>query len=99
MPGFDAKSIQMQVQNNILLIFAMRPAGIKGKGKGTELYAHTERSRDVPTKTIIPLPSEVDQDKIKAEFKDGVLRLCCPIQHASEKKKILFSNEEYPFAK
>ena len=34
------------------------------------------------------LPGEVDEDKVDASFKDGVLTVAMPQKEASEKKKI-----------
>lgn len=88
----------MEVQDHHLTVSASRPS--TKKEKSSKLFAYSERSTDVPLKTIIPLPSEVDQENIKAELKNGVLRLSCPMHRAHhEKKKILITSDEYPFVK
>lgn len=97
----------MQVQNGVLSVtaFPSETTGGTTKSKKERVYSpriiHAERGRNTPLKTDIPLPPEVDEDNIKAEFNAGVLKLFCPMLRAKqhEKKTILFSSEEYPFSK
>ena len=73
-PGADAKDIDVSVEDGTLTIKGEKKYEQEEKEKGQyrmeRSYGSFERS--------IPLPTEVDESKAKAEFKKGVLRLTLP---------------------
>jgi HSP20 family protein len=73
-PGVDAKDIDVSVEDGRLTIKGEKKCEQEEKEKGQyrmeRSYGSFERS--------IPLPTDVDESKAKAEFKKGVLRLTLP---------------------
>lgn len=73
-PGVDAKDIEVNVDGGRLTIKGEKKHEQEEKEKGQyrmeRSYGSFERA--------IPLPTEVDESKARAEFKKGVLRLTLP---------------------
>jgi len=86
LPGMDEKDIDVSLQNDILTIKGEKKEEKEDKGKD---YYRMERSYGSFSRTI-PLPIEVDTDKIEATFKKGVLNITLPktAKAAAETKKI-----------
>jgi HSP20 family protein len=80
MPGFDAKEISVEVKDGVLSISAEHKE--ESETKGEQYY---RRERRVGTSSrMVALPEAVDESKVKAELKNGVLTITAP---ASEKKE------------
>jgi HSP20 family protein len=85
-PGVEAKDVDVSVEDDKLTIKGEkkyeREEDEKGQYRMERSYGSFERS--------IQLPTEVDESKAKAEFKNGVLRLTLPKRPGAEshRKKI-----------
>jgi HSP20 family protein len=73
-PGVEAKDADVTIENGTLMIRGEkkyeREENERGQRRMERSYGSFERS--------ITLPTEVDEAKAKAEFKNGVLRLTLP---------------------
>jgi HSP20 family protein len=82
-PGVDAKDIDVSVEDGTLTI------------KGEKKYEQEEREKGHyrmecsygSFERAIPLPTEVDESKAKAEFKKGVLRLTLPKRPGAQPRR------------
>lgn len=86
LPGMDEKDIDLSIQNDMLTIKGEKKEEKEDKGKD---YYRMERSYGSFIRTI-PLPVEVDTDKVEAKFKKGVLSITLPktAKAVAETKKI-----------
>jgi HSP20 family protein len=86
LPGLDDKDIDVSLSRDSLTIKGEKKEEKEEKGKD---YYRMERSFGSFTRTI-PLPAEIDVDKVKAEFKKGLLTVTLPKSEKAikEKKKI-----------
>ena len=86
LPGLDEKDIEVSLTREALTIRGEKREEKEEKGKD---YYRSERSYGSFTRTI-PLPAEVDADKVAASFKKGVLTVKLPKtkQAISETKKV-----------
>jgi len=77
LPGFEKKDISLDIRDNTLTIRAERKSRVEETDRKDKVirmersYGAYRRSFDI---------SGVDADKIKAKYKDGVLRLTLPKQ-------------------
>lgn len=74
LPGMDEKDIQLGLEKDSLVISGEKKAESEEKGKN---YHHVERSFGSFTR-VIPMPAEIEADKVEAEFKKGVLTVTLP---------------------
>jgi len=74
LPGIESKDLDLELTDDELTIRGEkrteRESDEKGRYWSERSYGSFERT--------IPLPSEVDGDKAKSEFKNGVLRITLP---------------------
>ena len=86
LPGMDEKDIDVSISKNSLAIKGEKKEEKEDKGKD---YYHMERSYGSFIR-VIPLPVEVDDTKVKASFKKGVLSIDLPkkAEAIAETKKI-----------
>lgn len=86
LPGLDEKDIHVSLSHHTLTISGDKKAEKRDKGKN---YYRVERSYGVFNRSI-PLPDEVDEDKIEAAFKNGVLTVNLPktTEAVSQPKRI-----------
>ncbi len=86
LPGIDDKDIDVSLTRDSLTIKGEKKEEKEEKGKD---YYRMERSFGSFSRTI-PLPSEIDTDKVKAEFKKGLLTVTLPktAKAIKETKKI-----------
>jgi len=80
LPGIDREALEIDVDDNRLIV--------KGTREIDELKQHrTERPRGRFLRTF-SVPGSVDQGKIGAEYKDGVLQIRLPKRSEQKAKKI-----------
>jgi HSP20 family protein len=91
LPGLDEKDIEVSLQNNMLTMKGEKKEEKEDKGKD---YYRMERSYGSFSRTI-PLPIEVETDKVEAKFKKGVLNITLPksAKAVAETKKIAVKSE------
>lgn len=86
-PGIDAKDLDIQVSADAVSITGERKMETKKEEKGvtrTEFrYGNFQR--------VITLPARVQNDKVKAQYKDGILNLTLP-KPEEEKIKVVKVN-------
>jgi HSP20 family protein len=85
--GLDPKDVDVRVENNVLTLRGERKLDNEVK---QENYHRVERSYGSFSRSFT-LPTVVDTEKIKAEFKDGVLRLVLPQKEEAKPKQISIS--------
>ena len=84
LPGIDSKDVDIRLENNVLTLRGERKFDSEVK---RDHYHRVERSYGGFTRSFT-LPSIVDQEKIKAEYRDGVLRLTLPKREEAKPKQI-----------
>ena len=84
LPGMDPKEIDISVSGNVLTVKGERKHEREEKKENFHLV---ERSSGSFSRSI-QLPTDVQSDKIKATYKDGVLSISMPKTKAEAVKKI-----------
>ena len=84
LPGVDPKEVEITVKENILTLSGERKDEKEEKG---ESYHRVERTTGSFTRSFV-LPSTVDETKVTAEYKDGVLRVHLPKREEAQPRKI-----------
>ena len=87
LPGVDAKDVDIRVENNVLTLRGERKFENEVK---KESYQRVERSYGSFSRSFT-LPNAVDTENIKADYKDGVLRLSLPKKEEAKPKQITIS--------
>lgn len=87
LPGVDKKDLDISVARNAVTVKGTTSHEEKEE-KGD--YYRSEISRGEYSRTV-RLPSEVDESKAKAKFKDGILELTLPKKEKGKKRKITVS--------
>jgi HSP20 family protein len=86
LPGVNRDDVKVKITNNVLTLSGERESENK-EGANGENYHRFERSYGSFVRSF-SLPSAVDEGKIKAEFKDGVLTVTLPKSEAALPKEI-----------
>jgi HSP20 family protein len=84
LPGIDPKDVDVRVENNVLTLRGERKLDSEVKKEG---YHRVERAYGTFGRSFT-LPTVVDTEKIKAEYKDGVLRVALPKREEAKAKQI-----------
>jgi HSP20 family protein len=84
LPGIDPKDVDVRVENNVLTLYGERKFESEVK---REQYHRVERAYGTFSRSFT-LPNVVDTEKIKAEFKDGLLRVTLPKREEAKPKQI-----------
>lgn len=83
-PGLDAKDLDVEVTEDAVAIRGERKSETKSEEKGivrSEFhYGKFER--------VIPLPVQVQNDKVQAEYKNGILNLTLPKAESDKRKAV-----------
>ena len=88
LPGIDVKSIDLDVERNVITVRADRPAR-----EGVEELVAAERARGVFSRQLI-LGDNLDTDHISAGYENGVLRLEIPVAERAKPRKIAVSGAD-----
>ena len=83
LPGVDPKSVDLDVERNVLTVRADRAAL-----RGDREYVAQERPRGVFTRQLI-LGDTLDTDRVQARYEAGVLTLRIPIAERAKPRKIV----------
>jgi len=86
LPGLEKNDVQVSLSHHTLTISGDKKNEKRDKGK---YYYRVERSYGFFNRSI-PLPDDVDEDKIEAAFKNGVLTINLPktAEGVSQQKRI-----------
>ena len=80
LPGIDRQSLEIDIDDNRLVVKGIRPVAESRQHR-------SERPRGKFLRTY-SVPGSVDQAKIAAEYKDGVLQISLPKRTEQKPKKI-----------
>ena len=83
-PGIEAKDIDIQIVNNCLIV---RGEKREGEASGGKTWQRVERRYGSFSRTL-PLPCEVDREKVGAEMDNGVLTVTMAKQESIKPRKI-----------
>ncbi len=83
-PGVDPKDVELRVEDSTLYLKGQRKFEREVK---EENYHRVERSYGSFARTFA-LPSSIDADRVKAEYKDGLLTLTLPKREEAKPKTI-----------
>jgi HSP20 family protein len=86
-PGMEAKDLDLQVTAEAVSISGERKSETKTEEKGVT----RSEFRYGKFQRVIPLPARIQNDKVQAEYKNGVLNLTLP-KAESEKNKVVKVN-------
>jgi HSP20 family protein len=84
LPGMDRKDISLNLENNVLTIRGDRQFKKETK---EDNYHRIERSYGGFSRSF-SIPTTVDDEKIRADYKDGVLRIALPKKEQAKPKQI-----------
>lgn len=84
LPGVDSKDVDIRLENNVLTLRGERKLDTEVK---RENYHRVERTYGSFSRSFT-LPTVVDQEKIKADYRDGVLRVTLPKREEAKPKQI-----------
>ena len=84
LPGMTKDDIQISVSDNVLTIKGEKKQEEEDTGKD---YYRSKRTYGAFFRTV-PLPAEINADKVQATFKNGVLEIRLPKSEAAKKKEI-----------
>ena len=90
LPGVDPKDVDVRVENGTLTIKGERKLDREEK---KENYLRIERAYGTFTRAFT-LPTTVDSDKVKAEFKNGLLRVSLLKREETKPKSIKVKVEQ-----
>jgi HSP20 family protein len=84
LPGVDRKDIGLQLENNVLTLKGERRFEKETK---QENYHRIERSYGGFSRAF-SIPAIVDEEKIRADYKDGILKIALPKKEQVKPKQI-----------
>ena len=84
MPGFKAEEINVQLSNNVLTVSGEH---VEEEKKEENTYHRMERRFGSFSRTVA-LPAAVDEGKIEAQYRDGVLNVSMPKTQEAKSRKI-----------
>ncbi|MEV6062952.1 Hsp20/alpha crystallin family protein [Nocardia asteroides] len=82
LPGIDPDSLDLDVERNVVTVRASR----QGLDANRSMIA-AERPRGVFSRQLF-LGESLDTDRIRADYRDGVLRLSIPVAEKAKPRKI-----------
>ena len=88
-PGMDRKDIALHLENNVLSLRGERKFEKETKD---ENYHRIERSYGNFSRSF-SIPAIVDEEKIRADYKDGVLKIILPKKEQAKPKQIKIASE------
>ena len=84
LPGMERKDITLHLENNVLTLRGERRFQKETK---EENYHRIERSYGNFSRSF-SIPATVDEEKIRADYKDGVLKIFLPKKEQAKPKQI-----------
>jgi len=84
LPGLDGDNIDVEVEDNHLRISGRREEVAEKKEKSH----YSKEIKRGSFERVVTLPNIVDQGKVEAEYKNGVLKVVMPKKEDGEEKRI-----------
>ena len=84
LPGMDAKNIEIRLEKNVLMVKGERRFDREAK---EENYHRVEREYGSFSRAFA-LPASVDEDKVTAVYKDGILKIVLPKKEEMKPRSI-----------
>jgi HSP20 family protein len=84
LPGMERKDITLNLENNVLTVKGERRFTKETKDDN---YHRIERSYGTFSRSF-SIPATVDEEKIRADYKDGVLKIVLPKKEQAKPKQI-----------
>ena len=84
LPGLAREDIDLRVENNTLTLRGERKRDAEIK---QEQFHRVERAYGAFSRSFA-LPSRIDTDKVRAEFRDGVLTIALPVKAEAKPRQI-----------
>ncbi|WTZ51238.1 HSP20 family small heat-shock protein [Nocardia sp. NBC_01388] len=88
LPGIDPDSLDLDVERNVVTVRASRPEIDPGRS-----MLAAERPRGVFSRQLV-LGESLDTEQIRADYRDGVLRLSIPVAEKAKPRKIDIARPE-----
>ncbi|WP_083896245.1 Hsp20/alpha crystallin family protein [Nocardia jiangxiensis] len=88
LPGIDPESLDLDIERNVVTVRAQRPELDQGRS-----MIAAERTRGVFSRQLF-LGENLDTDAIRADYRDGVLRLVIPVAEKAKPRKIEISRHD-----
>ncbi|GAB2552811.1 Hsp20/alpha crystallin family protein [Nocardia heshunensis] len=88
LPGIDPDSLDLDVERNVVTVKASRPELDPGRS-----MIAAERTRGIFSRQLF-LGENLDTEAIRADYRDGVLRLSVPIAEKAKPRKIEITRTE-----
>lgn len=88
LPGYSENDIEVKVEENVLVLASKQKEKTDGQSENEKKEYHLKERRNRPFERRFTLPKDVNQEKISARFKNGVLTLELQKQPKEEPKKI-----------
>ncbi|MFE3262264.1 Hsp20/alpha crystallin family protein [Nocardia sp. NPDC059091] len=82
LPGIDPQSLDLDIERNVVTVKASRPQLDPDRS-----MLAAERTRGVFSRQLF-LGENLDTDAIRADYRDGVLRLVIPVAEKAKPRKI-----------
>ncbi|MFI2232415.1 Hsp20/alpha crystallin family protein [Nocardia testacea] len=89
LPGIDPNSLDLDVERNVVTVRASRPELDPGRA-----MLAAERTRGVFSRQLF-LGENLDTNAIRADYRDGVLRLVIPISEQAKPRKIEIERHDH----
>jgi HSP20 family protein len=84
LPGMERKDIALNLENNVLTVRGERRFAKETKDDN---YHRIERSYGTFSRSF-SIPATVEEEKIRADYKDGVLKIVLPKKEQAKPKQI-----------
>lgn len=84
LPGVKKENVDVSIRDNYLIIRAEK----KQEQEENKKHVHVVERIFGKFERVIPLPTDVDVENVKATFKDGILEIRFPKISATKEKKI-----------
>ncbi len=82
-PGVEPKSLDLQVQQNVLSIAGERSVPLRGQGH--VLPAGTLQR---PVHRVLTLPEDIDPETVEAKYRDGIVEISVKRRAAARPRQI-----------
>lgn len=89
LPGIDPESLDLNVERNVVTVRASRP-----ELDADRSMIAAERTRGVFSRQLF-LGENLDTDAIRADYRDGVLRLVIPVAEQAKPRKIEVARHDH----